>query len=64
VGTTRDPATPYRWAEALSRQLESATLLTRDGDGHTAFGSSRCIQAAVESFLVELKASPAGTVCK
>jgi pimeloyl-ACP methyl ester carboxylesterase len=64
VGTTRDPATPYRWAEALSHQLESATLLTREGDGHTAFGSSRCIQSAVETFLVDLKGPPAGTVCK
>ena len=64
VGTTRDPATPYRWAEALSRQLEGAALLTREGDGHTAFGSSRCIQAAVETFLIDLKAPSAGTVCR
>ena len=37
VGTTRDPATPYRWAEALAEQLESGVLLIRDGDGHTGF---------------------------
>ncbi|GAA4943015.1 hypothetical protein GCM10023238_06160 [Streptomyces heliomycini] len=38
VGTTRDPATPYRWAEALAGQLSSARLLTYEGDGHTAYG--------------------------
>ena len=37
VGTTRDPATPYKWAQALAKQLESAVLLTRDGDGHTGY---------------------------
>ena len=39
VGTTRDPATPYEWAEALAAQLEPGVLLTRDGDGHTAYNS-------------------------
>ncbi|MEU8824474.1 alpha/beta hydrolase [Streptomyces sp. NPDC048636] len=53
VGTTRDPATPYRWARALARQLSSATLLTYEGDGHTAYGrGSRCIDAAINTYLV------------
>ena len=28
IGTTRDPATPYEWAEALADQLESGVLVT------------------------------------
>ena len=36
VGTTRDPATPYKWAKSLASQLSSGTLLTYEGDGHTA----------------------------
>ncbi|GAA0648933.1 alpha/beta hydrolase [Streptomyces thermocarboxydovorans] len=53
VGTTRDPATPYRWARSLSGQLSSARLLTYDGDGHTAYGrGSRCIDAAINAYLL------------
>jgi pimeloyl-ACP methyl ester carboxylesterase len=54
VGTTRDPATPMKWAEALASQLESAVLLRRDGDGHTAYNSgNECIDTAVESYLLD-----------
>ncbi|MEW2293675.1 alpha/beta hydrolase [Streptomyces sp. NPDC006743] len=53
VGTLRDPATPYRWAQSLARQLSSAHLLTFDGDGHTAFGrGSRCIDSAIDAYLL------------
>ena len=53
VGTTRDPATPYRWAQSLSRQLTSARLLTYEGDGHTAFGrGSTCIDSTIDAYLL------------
>ncbi|MEV5932106.1 alpha/beta hydrolase [Streptomyces sp. NPDC052079] len=53
VGTTRDPATPYRWAEGLAGQLSSARLLTYDGDGHTAYGrGSACIDSAINTYLL------------
>ncbi|MET8570483.1 alpha/beta hydrolase [Streptomyces sp. NPDC004783] len=53
VGTTRDPATPYRWAEALAGQLSSGRLLTYEGDGHTAYGrGSACIDAAINAYLL------------
>jgi len=29
VGTTRDPTTPYRWAQALPEDLASGVLLGR-----------------------------------
>ncbi|GGJ42756.1 proteinase [Streptomyces brasiliensis] len=57
VGTTRDPATPYRWAQSLARQLSSAHLLTYVGDGHTAYGrGSVCIDTAIDTYL--LKGTP------
>ncbi|MEV0219892.1 alpha/beta hydrolase [Streptomyces sp. NPDC050704] len=57
VGTTRDPATPYRWARSLAGQLSSGTLLTYDGDGHTAYGrGSACIDSAINRYL--LKGTP------
>ena len=65
VGTTRDPATPYAWAQALAGQLQSGRLLTYDGDGHTAYtrGSS-CIDAAVDAYLVDGTLPAEGTVCR
>ncbi|MER5521193.1 alpha/beta hydrolase [Streptomyces sp. NPDC002763] len=57
VGTTRDPATPYPWAQSLARQLTSARLLTYVGDGHTAYGrGSACIDSAIDTYL--LKGTP------
>ncbi|WP_046733335.1 alpha/beta hydrolase [Streptomyces humi] len=57
VGTTRDPATPYRWAQSLAGQLSSARLLTYVGDGHTAYGrGSSCIDSAIDTYL--LKGTP------
>jgi pimeloyl-ACP methyl ester carboxylesterase len=53
VGTTRDPATPYRWARALAAQLSSARLLTYEGDGHTAYGrGSTCIDSTINAYLL------------
>ncbi|WP_393058971.1 alpha/beta hydrolase [Streptomyces sp. LN549] len=54
VGTTRDPATPYKWARSLAGQLSSGTLLTYEGDGHTAYGrGSDCIDTAINTYLLE-----------
>ncbi|QBI56099.1 Carboxylesterase A precursor [Streptomonospora litoralis] len=64
VGTTRDSATPYTWAEAMARQLESGVLLTRDGDGHTAYGrGNACIDDAVDTYLLKAEPPEKGTVC-
>ncbi|WP_406428041.1 alpha/beta hydrolase [Streptomyces sp. NBC_01589] len=53
VGTTRDPATPYKWAQALAGQLSSGRLLTYEGDGHTAYGrGSDCIDTAINTYLL------------
>ncbi|MDH6124552.1 alpha/beta hydrolase [Kitasatospora sp. GP82] len=64
VGTTRDPATPYLWAQAVTSQLESGHLLTYDGDGHTAYGRhNECIDGAVNSYLLGGQAPSTGTRC-
>jgi pimeloyl-ACP methyl ester carboxylesterase len=64
IGTTRDPATPLEEAEALASQLESGVLVTRDGDGHTAYHSGNdCIDGAVESYLIEGVVPKAGLAC-
>lgn len=64
IGTLGDPATPYEWSEQMSDALESAVLLTYEGDGHTAFlRGGPCIEAAVVDYLVDLVLPPEGTRC-
>ncbi|WP_169948920.1 alpha/beta hydrolase [Microbispora sp. H11081] len=64
VGTLRDPATPYEWAQGLARELTSGVLLGYDGDGHTAYRSgSTCVDTAVDDYLLALRAPKNGTVC-
>ncbi len=65
VGTTRDPATPYSWSEAMAEQLASGVLLTRKGDGHTAYTSgNECIQDAVNAYFADGTVPKNGTVCR
>jgi pimeloyl-ACP methyl ester carboxylesterase len=64
VGTLRDPATPYRWAQALTRDLSSGVLLGWNGDGHTAYGEgSSCVDTIVNDYFVSLKVPSSGMVC-
>ncbi|WP_219469097.1 alpha/beta hydrolase [Nonomuraea rhizosphaerae] len=64
IGTERDPATPYEWAQALAEQLDSGTFLGYDGDGHTAyFTGSACVDAAVDTYLLTTTPPKDGTVC-
>jgi len=64
VGTTRDPATPYRWSEAMAEQLASGVLVTRDGDGHTGYAmGNECVDDAIDDFLVTGTAPREGLKC-
>lgn len=64
IGTTRDPATPLANAKALASTLSSGVLLTRDGDGHTAYlQDNACINTTVTDFLVKNTVPADGTAC-
>jgi pimeloyl-ACP methyl ester carboxylesterase len=64
VGTTNDPATPYRWAEALADQLESAVLLTYEGEGHIAYDEKdSCINTPVDDYFVDGTVPTDGLTC-
>jgi pimeloyl-ACP methyl ester carboxylesterase len=57
VGTTNDPATPYSQAKNFAENvLAKGHLLTYDGEGHTAYGSSNsCVADTVDDFLINGK---------
>jgi pimeloyl-ACP methyl ester carboxylesterase len=65
IGTTRDPATPYAWAQSLASQLQSARLLTYVGDGHTIYAMGNdCVDTAVNAYLLQNKIPPKGERCQ
>jgi pimeloyl-ACP methyl ester carboxylesterase len=64
VGTVHDPATPYAAAGVLAKTLTTGTLLSWDGEGHTAYdGKSSCVDDDVNAYLVEGTLPAVGTVC-
>jgi pimeloyl-ACP methyl ester carboxylesterase len=64
IGTSRDPATPLEWAEALASQLSSGVLVVRDGDGHTGYNAGNaCVDDIVESYLVSGTVPRSGVRC-
>jgi hypothetical protein len=66
VGTTGDPATPYRGAEQMRRALGDGVgvLLTYDGEGHGAYtGGNRCVVEAVNAHLLSGATPQDGTMC-
>lgn len=64
VGTTGDPATPYEWSVSLADQLSSGTLLTYEGEGHTAYGrANACLNDAVDKYLLDGTVPAEGMRC-
>lgn len=63
VGTKNDPATPYSGAVELTKKLGTATLLSWEGDGHTAYPKTDCITKAVNDYLINLTVPAEGTDC-
>jgi pimeloyl-ACP methyl ester carboxylesterase len=63
VGNTNDPATPYSGAVAVNKQISGSVLLTRNGNGHTAYGTSVCATQKMDAYLIDLTVPAAGTVC-
>ena len=59
VGSTGDPATPYEWARSLADQLDTGRLLTREGNGHVAYGrAAACTQLVDTDLLTGERPSP------
>lgn len=62
VSTTGDPATPYEAGVALAKHLDGR-LLTVEGNQHTAFLSSTCVDDLVVPYLRNLELPPDGARC-
>jgi pimeloyl-ACP methyl ester carboxylesterase len=63
VGNLHDPATPYSGAVHLTSTLSTGVLLTWDGQGHTSYGQSPCIDTKVDAYLIQATVPAAHTTC-
>jgi hypothetical protein len=63
VGTTGDPATPYENTAELAKMLGTGRVLTWEGEGHTAYPSTKCIVTAVDGYLIDLRVPQEGLRC-
>jgi hypothetical protein len=63
VGGTKDPATPYAFAQAVNAQIAGSVLLTRQGYGHPSYDKSLCVREAMDAYLLDLTLPAQGTVC-
>jgi pimeloyl-ACP methyl ester carboxylesterase len=64
VNNTFDPASPYRDAVAMTRELARARLLTVDGYGHIVGNRSSCATRAIDRYLVDLRLPRVATRCR
>jgi hypothetical protein len=64
VGNLHDPATPYQGAVDLTAALGNGVLLTWEGEGHTAYLRSSCVDEVVDRYLVDLAVPEAGRRCR
>ncbi len=64
VGTTGDPITPLTSSANLAADLERATLLTVEAEGHTGYSRTACSRRTVDAFVLDLVVPAAGTVCR
>ena len=63
VGTTGDPFTPLVQSQQLADVLESGVLLVREGEGHTAYGEDKCVDDAIDAYILDLTVPADGTRC-
>ncbi len=63
VGASKDPATPYVWAQRLASELQHGELVTWQGENHVAYYYSACVRAIDQAYFVAGTLPAPGTVC-
>lgn len=63
IGNTWDPATNYQGAVAAAKIMPGSRLLSSDSWGHTAYGSSACVNTAIEKYLLSRTLPAVGKKC-
>jgi pimeloyl-ACP methyl ester carboxylesterase len=65
VGGTKDPATPIRWAQEMTKELgDQARMVTFNGEGHGQLLASKCITKIEGAVLAAQQLPKADTTCE
>jgi hypothetical protein len=65
VGGTKDPATPIRWAQEMTKELGAqARMVTFDGEGHGQLLASKCVTKIEGAVLAAQQLPAANTTCQ
>ncbi len=63
VGGEKDAATPFRWAEKMSKNLKGSVLVKFTGEGHTSVGSNVCTSKVARKVFVNKELPAVGKEC-
>jgi pimeloyl-ACP methyl ester carboxylesterase len=63
IGNFWDPATNYAGAVKAASLLPNSRLVSSNSWGHTAYGTSPCVNNAVDTYLLTTAVPAAGTTC-
>ena len=63
VGNYWDPATNYTGAQEVAKLMPNARLLSSNSWGHTAYGTSKCVTAAMDHYLLTKRLPALGELC-
>ena len=64
LGNRGDAATPYDNSVSVAEMLAQAQLVSYDGEGHTSYGRTRCVDEVVEAYLIDLDVPERDPDCK
>ena len=63
LGNRGDAATPYADSVKVASMLADGHLVSYAGEGHTSYGRSSCVDAAVNAYLIDLKVPKSDPDC-
>ena len=63
IGNKWDPATNYRGAYKAAKLLKNSSFISSNSWGHTAFGSSKCVDTTLTNYLLTGKAALGTKTC-
>jgi pimeloyl-ACP methyl ester carboxylesterase len=63
IGGEKDPATPFRWAEKMSKNLNGSVLVKFTGEGHGSVGSNVCTSKIASKVFVAKELPTVGKEC-
>ncbi len=63
IGGDKDPATPFRWAEKMSKNIQGSVLVKYTGEGHSSVGINFCTTKVAANVIAKKELPDPGKEC-